>query len=95
MKFVTAFLLLALVGCANRPYRPATYEQLDAVKLTDSDCARIDKHVNFLEEQLRMKGLYTVEPEQLNDDNRKYNARVRSMIWSLRIGCSNPDRYKS
>jgi hypothetical protein len=95
MKYSVALILLGLVGCANNPYRTATYEQLDAVKVTNQDCARIDKHVNFLEEQLRMKGLSQADPEQLNDTDRKYNATVRSMIWSLRIGCSNPDRYKS
>jgi len=95
MKYSVAIVVLSLVGCANNPYRSATYEQLDAVKVTNQDCARIDRHVNFLEEQLRMKGLSNAEPEQLADADRKYNATVRSMIWSLRIGCSNPDRYKS
>jgi hypothetical protein len=95
MKTVTALVMAALAGCANSPYRSATYEQLDAVKVTNQNCARIDHHVNFLEEQLRMKGLSTATPENLNEADRKYNATVRSMIWSLRIGCSNPDRYRS
>ena len=95
MKLAIALVLLAVTGCANNPYRPATYEQLDAVKVSNRDCGQIDRHINFLEEQLRMKGLSTAEPERLNDTDRKYNATVRTMIWSLRIGCANPDRYKS
>jgi hypothetical protein len=95
MKTAAALVMVALAGCANNPYRSATYEQLDAVKVTNQNCNRIDHHVTFLEEQLRMKGLSTAEPERLNDADRKYNATVRSMIWSLRIGCNNPDRYQS
>jgi hypothetical protein len=83
-----------LAGCATRT-QPVSYERLSAIKVGDSDCANIDRWVNYSEDQLRAKGLLYANPEELNDDDRKYNATARIIIWSLRIGCANPDRYKS
>lgn len=96
MKLVLVGLVMTLVGCANtQPVRSpaASYEQLAAIKLSNRDCVNIDRHVNWAETQLRLRGLNNVMPEDLNNDDRKYNATARIMIWSLRIGCANPDRY--
>jgi polyphosphate kinase len=98
MKLVTILLVAAtLTGCAGMSRgRAVPNEQLEAMnaKLSNKDCQQIDQYVKFAEDQLRYKGLANVNPEDLNDDDRKYNANARIMIWSLRIGCSNPDRYK-
>jgi len=93
MKLVIALVAIMLVGCASN--RAVSYQQLDAIKLGDSDCPRIDQWVNFSEDQLRAKGLLYADPTQLNDADRLYNAKARIIIWSLRIGCANPNRYKS
>jgi hypothetical protein len=47
-----------------------------------------------MKEQLRRKGLIDANPEDLNDEDRKYNATARIVIWSMIVGCNNPDRYK-
>ena len=96
MKLVLVGLVMTVVGCANtQPAQSpaASYEQLASIKLSNRDCANIDRHVNWAETQLRLRGLANVMPEDLNNDDRKYNATARIMIWSLRIGCANPDRY--
>ena len=95
MKLILVTLLV-LAGCANtRPSQPqaVSYEQLAAIKLTNQDCVNIDRHVNWAETQLRLRGLTNAMPEDLNNEDRRYNATARIMIWSLRIGCANPNRY--
>ena len=89
--------MLAITGCASNQVRTSqaiSYEQLASTKVSSRDCPNIDTHVNFIEQQLRFKGLLNATPEDLNEDDRKYNATARIMIWSLRIGCNNPNRYK-
>lgn len=96
----TVLVLVSLVGCASRggnsygSQQAISYAQLQSIKVTSQDCPNIDAHVNFVEQQLRLKGLTNAVPENLNEDDRKYNATARIIIWSLRIGCNNPDRYK-
>jgi hypothetical protein len=95
----SALVVLSLVGCASsRPQgqgRAMTYEQLSAIQVKNSDCRNIDAVVNNMETQLRLKGLTNANPEDLNDADRKYNATARIVIWSMRIGCNNPNRYRS
>jgi len=98
MKLAAFLLLLGLVGCASnqaQQNRAVSRQQLDSYPLSENSCRDIDYHVNFVEEQLRLKGFLYVDPASLNDEDRKYNATARIMIWSLRIGCNNPGRYKS
>ena len=93
MKSLIALLSVVLVGCASN--KAISYQQLDSIQLGDYDCPKIDQWVNFSEDQLRAKGLLYVDPTTLNDSDRLYNAKARIIIWSLRIGCANPNRYKS
>jgi 5-bromo-4-chloroindolyl phosphate hydrolysis protein len=107
MKFVFVLVAISLLGgCASRQIAPTSlpgynpqsavsYEQLKQIELglTNKDCRYIDQRVNFAEEQLRLKGLLYATPENLNDADREYNAVARIIIWSLRIGCNNTDRY--
>ena len=96
MKLVFTLLVLCLVGCAtSRVNRQAlSYDQLTEIRVSTADCTNIDSIVNNMETQLKLRGLQSANPEDLNDDDRKYNATARIVIWSLRIGCNNPDRYK-
>lgn len=91
MKAVILSLLLVVSASAKAQ---ATYEQLMNIQFTNRSCSLIDQWVDWTETQLRLKGLLGVEPEQMSNADRLYNVRARSMIWSLRIGCSNPNRYK-
>ncbi len=98
MKLAAFLLVLGLVGCASnqaQQSRAVSRQQLEQYPLSDNDCRDIDYHVNFAEEQLRRKGFLYADPESMNDEDRKYNATARIIIWSLRIGCNNPGRYKS
>ena len=91
---IAAILLVGLLATSARAETPLSYEQLAAFRVNNSMCPRIDDYVKSLERQLALKGLTYATPENLNDDDRKYNAEARIAIWALRIGCNNPDRYK-
>jgi hypothetical protein len=105
MKTLIAVCLVALTGCATSPaYRPATtiaqppsmsFDQLTAIskKLNNADCPNIDYNISLLETQLKNRGLANRSPEELDDPDRMYNATAKMMIWALRIGCNNPNRY--
>jgi uncharacterized protein YutD len=90
MKSLVLVLALALPTVVNAQ---VSYEYLNSVKVTNNDCSRIDWWVDWAETQLRLRGIYGREPESLNNTDRLYNLRARSIIWSLRIGCANPNRY--
>jgi hypothetical protein len=89
-----AILLLSLLALPVHAESPMTYEQLAAFRVNDNMCLQIDRYVDLMERQLLLKGFTYATPEDLNDADRKYNAEARIIIWSLRIGCNNPDRYK-
>jgi hypothetical protein len=91
MKFLIVALAVLAVPVAQAQ---VSYAQLDHTKVSSQDCARIDYWVNWAETQLQLKGLLYAEPESLNNEDRLYNQRARSLIWALRIGCANPTRYK-
>ena len=99
MKLLIAFLTLAVVGTAQAQYynqsSPVSYEELERVALSadDNKCPRIDYWVEWAERQLRLKGLLGRTPEDLDDADRKYNGMAHILIWSMRIGCNNPNRY--
>lgn len=95
-------LCLLMVGCATRPYQPigsysgpVSNAELEryANQLTRTDCQIIDHHVSFAENQLKMRGIFNRGPETLNEDDRLFNTNAKRIIWGLRIGCNNPNRY--
>lgn len=94
---LTAVLLVAvcLVGCAtsHKNNQALTYDQLEALRYTNADCPQLDRHIRFIETQLRLKGLSNVDPTKLDEPDRVYNATARILIWNLRIGCTNPTRF--
>ena len=88
-------LVLMLAGCAtNRSQQAYNYNDLKSIQVSSADCTRMDTIITNMETQLRLKGLQNANPEDLNDADRQYNATARIVIWSLRIGCNNPNRYK-
>jgi hypothetical protein len=93
MKLAT-ILLVMLLAIPAHAETPVSYERLVAFKVNSGMCPNIDVHINALERQLALKGFTYANPEDLNDEDRKYNAEARIAIWALRIGCNNPDRYK-
>ena len=96
MRVLTILLIVMLAGCAtSKVYQPQaiTYQQMVGWKVTNADCPQIDYIISNVENSLRIKGLLYADPSTLNNEDRIYNARARAIVWSLRIGCSNPDRY--
>lgn len=87
------------MGCASQPRysaRVLSYAEVEQIKVVDGrDCINPDILIGQMEEQLRLRGYAGKNPEDLaTEDDRKLNSRIRVVIWSLRIGCNNPDRYK-
>lgn len=94
MKLLAVLMLVSLVGCAGRnPPNSISYGELRNIKYTNRDCNQIEDRISFLESQLQSRGLTNAIPEQLNENDRVYNATARIMIWNLRIGCNNPNLY--
>lgn len=95
MKLLVILLAVGLVGCASRGQSTpaASYEQLKNTRYTYGDCKQIDYHINYLEGQLKARGLFNAVPEELNEQDRMYNASARILIWNLRIDCNNRNRF--
>jgi hypothetical protein len=87
--------ILSLSACANKePYKPyITLEQLRQMQVTQADCKDIEELIPKLELQQANAGIPRSNPEDLTPIQREYQARIRSAVWALRIGCSNPNRY--
>jgi len=96
VKLLIALLVVGLVGCASRgqPTPTMSFEQLKNTRYTYKDCGQIDYHINRIEAQLKARGLTNVDPEELNEEDRMYNAMSRILIWNLRIDCGNPNRFR-
>lgn len=94
-RLAVVLVLVSLIGCATRPATTQTLslDQLQQLRYTNADCRQIDQHIQFLETQLRGRGLYNADPERLSEPDRVYNATARIYIWNLRIGCANPKRF--
>ena len=89
-------IILALLGgCATAPPQPraVSLAELKSIKLSNKDCPNINQWVNYAESQLQLRGIAGKHPEDLHGEDREYNATARIIVWSLRIGCANPDRY--
>ena len=86
-------VLLGLTGCATR--QPSvTYEQMASIRVDNNNCPQIDSIIAEVRNQLRIRGTLNKNPEDLSEEDRKYNEKAKVIIWSLIIGCNNPDRYK-
>jgi hypothetical protein len=94
MRILAILLVVGLVGCASRP-TTMTYADIERITVTDKDCGRVDQITESINQQLYLKGYAGKSPEDLpTEADRKYNSRAKVVIWSLRVGCNNPDRYK-
>ena len=93
MRYI--LLVVILTSCA-RPPQPytLTLEQLRELQVTQADCARIDLVIQRLEQNQTNAGVPRLDPSLLPEPQREYQARTRAAVWALRIGCSNPDRYR-
>jgi hypothetical protein len=77
----------------NKPKGGIPYEQLASIKVTQENCTGIDQNIDGVNQQLKLRGVYGKNPEELDEDDRKYNQAGKIIIWSMIIGCNNPDRY--
>jgi len=99
-------ILIAILasGCSTAPHQyqyqyhaesAIGIEQLKAIKVSNRDCANIDRTVSYVEKQLQLRGIDSAHPERLSASDAEYNTTAKIIIWSLRIGCNNPNRYQS
>ena len=82
-KFASIILLSALVS-ACAPISVVKTNQLDIARMTP-DCKNAGRQIRYLEAQL-------TRPSNWNGDasaeqERSYNATVRSLIWQVREQC--------
>ena len=95
MKLIV-ILAVMLSACATKNAAPPSLslEQLRTLQLDQRDCAVIERRVEQLEQNQKNAGVARIAPELLPEPDREYQALTRTHIWALRIGCSNPDRYR-
>jgi hypothetical protein len=93
MRVLAILLAVALAGCASRP--TVSYDQMASIHVDDNNCPNIDQITAGIQQQLRLLGTLDKNPEDMTEYQRQYNEKAKIIIWSLRIGCNNPDRYKS
>ena len=93
MKLTIAIAVLGMI--ASTSVLAVSTEDLKAInsRMTSAECSRIDQWNDFVDRELRNRGLANSEPENLVEDDRMFNAQAHILIWSLRIGCNNPYRY--
>ena len=91
MRLLVILLVVALAGCATRP--TVSYDQMASIHVDDNNCPNIDQIIAGVQEQLRLLGTLNKNPEDMTEIQRQYNEKAKIIIWSLRIGCNNPDRY--
>jgi hypothetical protein len=97
MKFTIALIAMTLVGCSSTGIKPAggiSLSELERIRVVQADCPAIDQRVAYIENQLRLRGTSGKNPEDLSEEDRRYNSAGKVIIWSLRIGCNNPNRYQ-
>lgn len=91
MKYAAILLaLFSLGGCTSSGI---SYQKMSEIQVYDRDCSRADNIIAYVEQQQRLRGTFGISPEDLSEEDRKYNEKARVIVWSLRIGCNNPRRY--
>ena len=81
MKILIPIISIMLAGCATPP--PPKFDSSGSAV---PNCLTAKTQISYLEQQLAVfkTGRGTV-PE--TDDDRKYIARIKNIIWSLRSTC--------
>ena len=78
MKTLIFILALSLVGCATQP--------VPQVNIGQANCATARTQIPYLEQQITVFRTSRVGwPE--SEEDRKYIARIKNIIWSLRSTC--------
>jgi hypothetical protein len=81
------------VNMAGKIKGGISYDEMAAIKVSDRDCPQIDQKIDYINKQLKARGTYGKNPEDLDESDRAYNEKGHILIWALRIGCNNPHRY--
>ena len=78
MKTLIFIIALSLVGCATQPAPQVNFGQ--------ANCATARTQIPYLEQQITVFRAGRVGwPE--SEEDRKYIARIKNIIWSLRSTC--------
>jgi hypothetical protein len=84
MKRFVAIVAIVLAGCSNEPATPS-YEEL--VKFKKS-CTNQAAELKLLQHWQRAKN-FAQDPDDLNEEDRKYNSQLKATIWWYAVECNN------
>jgi hypothetical protein len=84
MQKCSIILLLAVLTSACAPTSVVKTNQLDIARMTP-DCKNRDRQIRYLESQLTRSS--TWQGDASVEQERSYNATVRSLIWQVREQC--------
>jgi len=79
MKTLFVIIAVTLVGCATQPPTPT-------VNLGQANCATARTQIPYLEQQIAVFRAGRIGWSE-TDEDRKYVARAKNIIWSLRSTC--------
>ena len=82
MKFIVALLVVLVTGCGNTAALP-TYEQLVNYPV---NCKFKNEQFRELK-QIQSRKNFSEDPDQLSNEDRKYNAMLKEHLWWFVYNC--------
>jgi len=82
VKFIVALLVVLVAGCGNTAALP-TYEQLVNYPV---NCKLKNEQFRELK-QIQKKKNFSEDPDQLSDQDRRYNAMLKEHLWWFVYNC--------
>jgi len=92
MKYLAILVaVLVISGCdahgrSERPDYTLTYEQL---KTFPTSCEKATEQQDLLKAILKMRN-FDVDPDNLDEDDRAYNSKLKATIWWYEYRCRSP-----
>jgi len=83
MKFVILLAALVLAGCGDSTHI-LSYDELVRFR---TSCTNKDNELRQLHDIQRFKN-FAADPDQLNEEDRAYNSRLKATIWWYAVECN-------
>jgi hypothetical protein len=86
MKSTIFVVFLSLTGCASQSIIPGSY---DDIRNATANCVNARSQIEYMTTQIRL--YQDAHKQTQTDEDRKYIAKAKNIIWSLRSTC--PENY--
>ena len=89
MKYIAILVALMLAGCDVESKSSYAYISYEDLLVYPTDCARATEQQDFLKAVQRQRN-FADDPDELNEDDRAYNSRLKATIWWYEYKCRSP-----